>query len=117
MVRQADDAFKEKLEAYTKRLESLGHTVHLPHRDTNQNNPGLQICKDNFDAIDGSHQVHIFYNSKSTGVHFDMGMAFAIYNLFKDIKIKVIENEPFNEQKSFAKLLHEWEEEQNGNKN
>jgi len=64
-VRDASKEFKTKLENYVQNLESLGYILHLPHRDTNQNNTGYEICKENFEAIKKSDEVHVFYNSKS----------------------------------------------------
>lgn len=103
-VRNATKEYKNNLNKYVKTLESKGHRVHLPHRDTNQNNSGLNICKQNKNAIYNSNEVHIFYNSQSQGTHFDMGVAFAFNK-----KIKIIENEKFGEGKSYPRMLTEWE--------
>jgi nucleoside 2-deoxyribosyltransferase len=106
-VRGASDEYKQKLETYVSNLENEGIKVHLPHRDTDQNASGLEICKQNAKAIRKADEVHIFYNSKSQGTHFDMGVAFA-YN--KDIFI--VENEVFGEGKSYPRMLTEWETDQ-----
>lgn len=106
-VRGASDEYKKKLEDYVKGLEDLGHEVHLPHRDTNQDARGYDICRENMEAIVSSHEVHIFYNSKSQGTHFDMGVAFALGK-----KIVVVENEGYGEGKSYPRMLDEWEKEE-----
>ena len=103
-VREANNNYVAKLEKYVKMLEIDGHKVHLPHRDTNQNANGIDICLQNKNAIKESDEVHIFYNSKSQGTHFDMGVAFAF-----DKKIIIVENEIFGEGKSYPRMLAEWE--------
>lgn len=78
----------------------------MPHRDTDQNQLGFQICGDNVQAIKNADEVHIFYMKESTGSHFDLGAAF-VYNK----PIKVIHNKDFNShEKSFAKMIEEWKE-------
>ena len=103
-VRGASEEYKKKLEDYVKKLEKDGHKVHLPHRDTNQNNNGINICLENAVAINNSDEVHIFYNPTSQGTHFDMGVSFALRK-----PIKIIENVELTEGKSFQRMLTEWE--------
>lgn len=103
-VRLADENTREKLEKYVLFLESNGYKVHLPHRDTNQNASGYDICVENMNAIKSAEEVHIFYNGKSQGIHFDMGVAFAL-----DKKIFVVENEEYGEGKSYPRMLDEWQ--------
>jgi hypothetical protein len=103
-VRLADDATRKKLEEHTIELEKQGHKVHLPHRDTNQAGSGSEICTENMNAIKEADEIHIFYNGQSTGIHFDMGVAFALNK-----KMVVIENGEMTPGKSFPRLLDEWE--------
>jgi len=103
-VRGASKEYVEKLEKYVSELEANGVIVHLPHRNTNQNGTGLEICTQNMNAIKESDEVHIFYNSKSQGSHFDMGVAFSLSK-----KIVIVENEEFGPGKSFPRMLTEWE--------
>ena len=102
-VRNATKDYQTKLEKYVIKLEKCGHIVHLPHRDTNQNAKGLDICKENAEAIFNADEVHIFYSKTSQGTHFDMGVAFALKK-----KIIVAENEPYGEGKSYPRMLDEW---------
>ena len=104
-VRDADDAYRKKLEMYTDELEANGHTVHLPHRDTNQKATGIEICTQNMNAIKAADEVHIFYNPASQGTHFDMGITFALNK-----KIKIVESAPYVKGKSYAKFLEEYKE-------
>lgn len=104
-VRGASEEYKNKLENYVSGLECDGHKVHLPHRDTNQQATGFDICSENRDAIMDANEVHIFYSSSSQGTHFDMGVAFANFKT-----IRVIESEPLTEGKSYQRMLKEWAE-------
>lgn len=102
-VRGASDEYKKKLEDYVTQKEAEGWEVHLPHRDTDQNVSGYEICSQNARAIAMAHEVHIFYNPNSQGTHFDMGVAFAFGR-----KIVVVENVEYGEGKSFPRMLDEW---------
>lgn len=103
-VRGATPEYKKELEHYVAELEANGHEVHLPHRDTNQNATGIEICKENATAIYNSSEVHIFYNELSQGTHFDMGVAFALGK-----RIKILKNGEITKGKSFCRMLVEWE--------
>jgi nucleoside 2-deoxyribosyltransferase len=103
-VRGSTDEYKSKLEYYVQMLEKNKNEVHLPHRDTNQDASGIEICRQNKEAIMSADEVHIFYSSKSQGTHFDMGVAFALNKT-----IMVVENEKYGPGKSYARMLSEWE--------
>ena len=107
-VRGASNEYRAKLEAYVKDLEYKGYIVHLPHRDTKQDDTGINICTNNMNAIRSANEVHVFYNPDSTGTHFDLGGAFAL-----DKKLVVVENVDYGEGKSFPRMIDEWEA--NGN--
>ena len=102
-VRGASLEYQAALEEYTQLQEENGVKVHLPHRDTNQTASGFDICTQNMQAIVDADEVHIFYNSKSQGTHFDMGVAFALKK-----PIVVVENEAYGEGKSYPRMLDEW---------
>ena len=104
-VRGMNESYRKMLERYVQDLEDERHQVHLPHRDTNQNARGVDICKQNMEAIIWADEIHVFYNYKSQGTHFDLGMAFILNK-----KIVIVENEKYDKRKSFAKMLDEWEE-------
>lgn len=103
-IRSATQEYLTKLETYVSNLESKGIKVYAPHRDTNQSALGYEICRQNMQGIIDADEVHIFYNSKSQGTHFDMGVAFALNK-----KIVIVENEELTEGKSFQRMLVEWE--------
>ena len=121
-VRVADDATRQKLEAYKKKLELEGYKVHLPHLDTNQQVSGYEICLQNMKVILKANEIHIFFVSTSYGSHFDLGVTFlACYRNPKKI-IKVIENGQIVDEngqlkllfeKSFGQMLGDWEYFQN----
>lgn len=102
-VRGASEEYKKKLEDYVAKLESEGNEVHLPHRDTKQDDTGYNICRQNAKVIAGCTEVHIFYNPDSQGTHFDMGVAFACGR-----KIVIVENVPYGPGKSYPRMLDEW---------
>jgi nucleoside 2-deoxyribosyltransferase len=78
-VRNADVSDREAQAAQVRRLESQGHQVHWPPRDTDQNDTvGLRICQDNRRAIEEADTVYVIWDGKSQGVMFDLGVAFAL---------------------------------------
>ena len=102
-IRNASKEYIDKLEKYVTELENKGYIVYAPHRDTNQMALSYDICLQNMQGIIQADEIHIFYNSKSQGTHFDMGMAFALNK-----KIVIVENENITNEKSFAKMIIEW---------
>ena len=102
-VRNATTEYQTMLEDYVRGWESKGHSVHLPHRDTNQNAKGIDICRQNMEAMKAADEVHIFYNPESQGTHFDMGVAFALGR-----KLVVVENVDYGPGKSYPRMLDEW---------
>ena len=118
-VRNADAQTKASLEAYTDWLEDKGHEVHLPHRDTKQDAKGFDICNQNGTAIALADEIHIIYDEKSQGSHFDLGIVFA-YDVLLNYKkrIRVVNyaglgSGKLAEGKSFPRMMEEWLHEQN----
>jgi|LGOV01.1.fsa_nt_gb hypothetical protein len=117
-VRDATPETRAALEAYTDMLEEEGHMVHLPHRDTNQDASGLEICMENGAGILLSDEIHIFWDKGSFGSHFDLGMVFIMDMLVgKKKRICIMEmgetgRFTIDSSKSFQRLLIEWTEEQ-----
>lgn len=102
-VRGMEQDYRDKLENYVYDLETKGHEVHLPHRDTDQGGTGFGICLENVAAIKSADEIHIFYSPESKGTHFDMGAAFALGK-----KLVVVDNVEYGEGKSFPRMLDEW---------
>jgi len=117
-VRNALPGVRAALEAYTDILEESGHIVHLPHRDTKQDNSGLEICMENGAAIHMSDEVHVFWDKNSSGSHFDLGMAFMLDMLVGHKKKVVllryngVGQSELSEGKSFHRMITEWVREQ-----
>jgi hypothetical protein len=68
---------KENLRRYVSLQESLGNTVYYPERDTDQSASSVIINSKNARAIALADQVHVYWNPKSFGSHFDLGIAYA----------------------------------------
>lgn len=107
-VRNATQQYLDKLYAYVENLETEGHEVHLPPRDTKQEDEtgGYVICRTNMAGMMWADEVHVSYNEKSTGTHFDLGMAFMAHK-----KIHVFDGPEIDESvpKSFPKMMRHWE--------
>jgi len=104
-----------RLEAYTNWLEELGHEVHLPHRDTNQQGTELEACMENGAAMHAADEIHIWYVPESRGSHFDLGFVFACDMFYQNRKrVRVL---PFSSYKldnrNFVEMMNQWIHEQN----
>ncbi len=90
-VRRATEEQKVKINNYLIDNEQNAKTVHYPERDTNQiDSIGYRICLDNANAIVNSQGVHIFYDQKSTGTLFDLGVAYYQQFLNPEREFKVL---------------------------
>ncbi len=105
-VRIATPEYTERLYKYVADLESQGHKVHLPPRDTPQGGDEYNINLCNANAIYKADEIHVSYNSNSTGTHFDLGMAFI---LSKKLVIFDIVDAPNPIGKSYEQTIREWE--------
>lgn len=107
-VRNATPEMQEGIEAEVGFLESQGHIVYYPARDTNQlDGTGLRICKDNRSAIEAADEVHIIWDGKSTGSLFDLGMAFALRKKIVPVFGKF---PTMSDGKSFQNMVYDWSE-------
>ncbi|MCW1296465.1 MAG: hypothetical protein OH319_02180 [Candidatus Parvarchaeota archaeon] len=76
-VRGAKECEIKELEEYVSKLESNGHKVYYPPRDTKQDDPiGIRICSANKKAVMEADEVHVYWDDESEGSRFDLGMAF-----------------------------------------
>jgi hypothetical protein len=99
---------------YVKKMEAEGWEVHYPPRDTNQEDPtgGWRICVENRAAIRAADEVHIFYDARSQGIHFDIGMCYALDKHIKLIDVSEQENKDYPTQKSgksYLNMVKYWE--------
>lgn len=104
-VRGIMDEGKSAIARYALNLVRAGHMVHWPLRDTDQNDSvGLRICQDNRQAIEDADEVHIWWNKKSQGSIFDLGMAFALRKKIVLVNVGSVRQTP---RKSFNNVLLE----------
>ena len=107
-VRGISEEYRDGIETQVKFLESQGHQVHYPPRDTNQSDTsGLQICSDNRKAIEEAEAVYVIWDGKSQGVLFDLGIAFA---LRKPVTPIVGYMPRMTSGKSFQNMIFAWQE-------
>ena len=94
---------------FVDELEINGWQVHWPPRDTFQNDPtGLDICRENREAIREANMVYVIWDGKSIGCLFDLGMAFAMN---KPIRVIMLPDPSADGGKSFQKMIRAWSEE------
>ena len=103
------NATKEDLEfaaGYVKKLESQGATVHYPPRDSDQTEDGvgLKVNETNRRALLSADEVHVMWDPKSFGSHFDLGMVFMIQALRECPVVLVRPVEP-TPHKSYTNVL------------
>ena len=96
-----------KARGYVEKMESEGHIVHYPPRDTNQvdDTGGWKICNQNMLAIKEADEVHIFYDARSQGILFDLGVSFALKKRIKLIDVSEEENPMYPNQKASKSFL------------
>ena len=107
-VRLADTETQYKLSEYVKKLESEGHEVYYPRRDTPQDLDDFAVNAANRDGVRWCDEAHIWYMSESQGIHFDMGMAFIL-----DKPLYVVHNVLGIDEysQSYPEMLYLWEKE------
>lgn len=101
-VRNATSARVAELRAYAEAKRAEGHRVHFPPDDAPQEDPtGEAICRTHFAAMKSADEVHVFWDVKSSGSHFDLGMAYAL-----GIRIVPVHCEtPDGPEKSYWKVM------------
>ncbi len=108
-VRDASSKQIEEIEEYKRQCTNLGYKIYVPHLDTNQIDllGGYAICRQNAKAIASSSEVHIYYDQKSKGSMFDLGVAY----YFKKKLVLVNEDQiTFNETDFGDNLVKGWHE-------
>jgi len=102
-VRNITKKEENYIKNYVEHLEKLGNKVYFPLRDTDQNDPiGFKICQQNMKAIEVCDRVDVFWNDKSRGSLFDLGIAFVFKKPIKIINTENIRKTPY---KSFINVL------------
>lgn len=107
-VTNASEEVTAFLRDYVEGLEIMGYQVHWPSRDTDQSDPhGWKVMTTNCDAILGADEVHIWWDSASTGSHFDRGMLFAMLRLGMLKKVVLINPVERTSGRSFANVFRD----------
>lgn len=84
--------------------KDCGFVIHWPPRDTPQNDPtGLNICRVSTNVIRTAGIVFFFWDGKSQGSLFDLGIAFAL-----DKPIIPLSMPPATDGKSFQNMVATW---------
>lgn len=97
------DGTDEAVFHYVEVLRAQGHEVHFPPDSVDQNDPvGTAICGAHYLAMQAADEVHIFWDVRSYGSHFDLGMAFALGKKFVPVKAL----QPDGEGKSYWKVIN-----------
>lgn len=78
-VRNLTEEVKNELLAITERLESEGWEIHLPYRDTIQEQCGLDILRQNMNAMIEADKIFIYYDVDSTESKFDLGVTMVLH--------------------------------------
>jgi nucleoside 2-deoxyribosyltransferase len=108
-VRNATEEQKEFADNYVAGLEELGHEVHYPPRDVNQDDEsGINICEAHRAAMIECDIVDVIWDPSSTGSHFDLGMAYVLQEL-KGIQIRCVNKLQRTPHKSYTNFLLELE--------
>ncbi|VVB80545.1 Uncharacterised protein [uncultured archaeon] len=97
-VRKATADEREFLEAYKVEMEKRGFNAHYPATDTNQGADlgGYRICIDHCDEQKRAKQIHIFWNTGSTGSYVDLGTSLYLHRS-EGKPIKLILRKPVQE--------------------
>ena len=105
-VRNATKAELEFAAEYVKKLESQGMIVHYPPRDSDQmeDGVGLKVNEANRKAIISADEIHVIWDPKSYGSHFDLGMAFML-RAIRECPIVVVRPLKRTLRKSYTNVL------------
>ena len=101
-VRNATQEQRQWIENYVREMYSQGYTIHAPHLHTRQTDlfGGYAICVQNAQAVASSEEIDIYYDQKSTGSVFDLGVAYALHKPLKllnkdDMIDSIVESWPY----------------------
>lgn len=120
-VRNASENVKKEIEDYAVDKTNEGFIIHAPHLHTIQQDilGGYTICLQNAKAIASSTRIDIYYDPKSTGTAFDLGVAYYLnkpLNLLNknaitlnsnDFIDNLIKNWPYKQEIKIKKLYKE----------
>jgi hypothetical protein len=100
-VRKISEEQKIEIAEYIEALINQGKEVHSYLNVEQEDTTGFNIVMSHKEAMQKCNEVHIFWDSSSTGSHVDLGMALAL-----DKKIKLIKSyREDTEGKSYFKVI------------
>lgn len=101
-VRNATPERVAGIRGYAQELRDKGHHVHFPPDDAPQEDPtGEAICSTHLAAMKSADEVHVFWDVKSSGSHFDLGMAYALDKRIVPVACEL----PDGPEKSYWKVM------------
>lgn len=101
-VRNATPDRVVAIRAYAEMLRAQGHHVHFPPDNAPQEDPtGEAICRTHLAAMREADEVHVFWDVKSSGSHFDLGMAYALGKQIVPVECE----HPDGPEKSYWKVM------------
>lgn len=106
-VRRANEDHRRFLRNYRDIWDSPegGCNLYIPMFDTKQDMSELEINMKHKRLIETCDEVHVLYQSESSGIHFDLGMAFMAGK-----PIRVIGDIKETDEKSYANFLNTLQE-------
>lgn len=101
-VRNMTKKQSAEVNEHVKFLEKERHKVHFPPRDVDQTDDGigLSICQEHARAMKQCDRVAVYWDEKSKGSHFDLGMAFILNK-----PVYLINNPERTKEKSYTNVL------------
>lgn len=101
-VRNADPERVKQLRLYAAQSRRDGHRVHFPPDDAPQDDStGKAICETHLAAMRKCDEVHVFWDVRSSGSHFDLGMAYALGKKIVPVSCE----QPDGPEKSYWKVM------------
>ncbi len=101
-VRNATPERVAEIREIAEKLRERGHHVHFPPDDAPQDDlTGELICRTHLEAMRECDQVHVFWDVKSSGSHFDLGMAYALGKYIVPVACEA----PDGKEKSYWKVM------------
>ena len=98
-----------QMDIYVGKLESQGYEVHFPPRDVDQSNDdgGIRICREHLLALRKADEVHVWWEPKSMGSHYDLGMAAMLQSFKPNLKFYIANAHEVHAvtEKSFQNIL------------
>lgn len=94
-------SYLPKMLVHKEKLEAEGNEVFIPAFDYHPEFDEFDVCRHNKELISVSDELHVFWDRRSTGTIFDLGMAFA---LSKPVRVIYLNS------KTFEGLMQKMEE-------